>query len=191
MLLNTFVGLEVTVQLLMQRHAMVMGSTWGMLIPLTILMARLRNKKGWWFQLHRALAVTSLVLVLVGAILGRRLRVTHPPVTIAGKLHKFLGHTAVTFISLQVGTCFWHLLSLYATFHLHYQCKHQGCKIKQFFSQSLRYGIMLCRHAMLFMQVSQHCLLLSHAPMVKVKIMHMQRSSRFAHVSCYAVLVCT
>ena len=87
----------------MQRHATVMGSTWGLLIPAAILMARLRNKKGWWFQLHRALAIASLFLVVVGAILGRRLRVTHPPVTIAGKVHKLLGYTALTFICLQVG----------------------------------------------------------------------------------------
>lgn len=83
------------------RHAAVMGSTWGMLIPATILMARLRSKKGWWFQLHRALAIASLFLVVVGAVLGRRLRLTHPPVTTAGTLHKLLGYTALTFISLQ------------------------------------------------------------------------------------------
>ena len=81
-----------------------MGSTWGMLIPAAILMARLRNKKGWWFKLHRALAVASLALVVIGAVLGRRLRLTHPPVTAAGTLHKFLGYTALTFICLQVGT---------------------------------------------------------------------------------------
>ena len=79
-----------------------MGNTWGMLIPLTILMARLRNKKGWWFQLHRALAVASLFWVVVGVILGRRLRVSHPPVTTAGKVHKLFGYTALTFICLQV-----------------------------------------------------------------------------------------
>lgn len=101
-LLNT--GRKLTMQTVMQRHAMVMGSTWGMLIPAAILMARLRNKKGWWFQLHRALATASLVLVVVGAVLGRRLRLTHPPVTTAGTLHKFLGYTALTFICLQVGT---------------------------------------------------------------------------------------
>lgn len=87
----------------MQRHATVMGSTWGLLIPAAILMARLRNKKGWWFQMHRALAIASLFLVVVGAILGRRLRVSHPPVTIAGKVHKVFGYTALTFICLQVG----------------------------------------------------------------------------------------
>ena len=101
----------------MQRHAAVMGNTWGMLIPLTILMARLRNKKGWWFQLHRALAVASLFWVVVGVILGLRLRITHPPVTTAGKLHKFFGYTALTFICLQVAipsgsfaVCILHLL---------------------------------------------------------------------------------
>ncbi|KAL3160652.1 hypothetical protein ABBQ32_010572 [Trebouxia sp. C0010 RCD-2024] len=83
------------------RHAVVMGSTWGMLVPAAILMARFRNKKGWWFQLHRALATASLVLVVVGAVLGRRLRLTHPPVTTAGTLHKLLGYTALTFICLQ------------------------------------------------------------------------------------------
>ena len=93
-----------------QRHAAVMGNTWGLLIPTTILMARLRNKKGWWFQLHRALAVLSLVLVLVGVVLGRRLRLTHPPVTTAGKLHKFFGYTALTFICLQVSTFYFHIL---------------------------------------------------------------------------------
>ena len=80
-----------------------MGSTWGLLIPAAILMARLRNKKGWWFQLHRALATASLFLVVIGAVLGRRLRLTHPPVTTAGKLHKLFGYTALTFICLQVG----------------------------------------------------------------------------------------
>ena len=79
-----------------------MGNTWGMLIPMTILMARLRNKKGWWFQLHRALAVASLFWVIVGVVLGRRLRVSHPPVTTAGKFHKVFGYTALTFICLQV-----------------------------------------------------------------------------------------
>lgn len=96
------VFLQVTVECGMQRHATVMGSTWGLLIPAAILMARLRNKKGWWFQLHRALAIASLFLVVVGTILGRRLRVSHPPVTTAGKLHKFFGYTAVTCICVQV-----------------------------------------------------------------------------------------
>lgn len=80
-----------------------MGSTWGLLIPLTILMATLRHKKkGWWFQLHRALATLSLILVIIGAILGRRLRITHPPVTVAGKCHKVMGYVALSFIVLQV-----------------------------------------------------------------------------------------
>ena len=93
----------VTAQDNMQRHATVMGSTWGLLIPAAILMARLRNKKGWWFHLHRALAIASLFLVVVGAILGHRLRLTHPPVSTAGKLHKLFGYTALIFICLQVG----------------------------------------------------------------------------------------
>lgn len=88
---------------LSQRHAVVMGSTWGLLIPLTILMATLRHKKkGWWFQLHRALATLSLILVIIGAVLGRRLRITHPPVTVAGKCHKVMGYVALSFIVLQV-----------------------------------------------------------------------------------------
>ena len=82
-----------------------MGSTWGLLIPITILMASLRHKQvGWWFHLHRALAALSLVLVLIGVVLGRRLRITHPPVTFAGKCHKVMGYTAASFICLQVGT---------------------------------------------------------------------------------------
>lgn len=82
---------------------MVMGSAWGLLIPTTVLMAALRHKKvGWWFQLHRALAALSLLLVIIGVFLGRRLRVTHPPVTTAGKLHKLMGYTALSFICLQV-----------------------------------------------------------------------------------------
>lgn len=83
------------------RHATVMGSTWALLIPAAILMARLRNTKGWWLRMHRALAVASLFLVVVGAILGRRLRITHPPVTTAGKLHKAFGYTALSFICVQ------------------------------------------------------------------------------------------
>ena len=79
-----------------------MGPTWGILIPAAILIARLRNKKGWWFALHQFLAVLSLVLVLVGAVLGRRLRHTHPPVTLAGKCHKFMGYTATILITSQV-----------------------------------------------------------------------------------------
>ena len=81
-----------------------MGSTWALLIPAAILMARLRNTKGWWLRMHRALAVASLFLVVVGAILGRRLRITHPPVTTAGKLHKAFGYTALSFICVQVTT---------------------------------------------------------------------------------------
>lgn len=82
-------------------HAAVMGTTWSIIIPATILMARLRNKKGWWFTIHQSLAVLSLALVIVGAILGRRLRHTHPPVTVAGKCHKFMGYTATSFITAQ------------------------------------------------------------------------------------------
>ena len=87
----------------LQRHALVMGNTWGLLIPLTILMASLRHKKkGWWFQLHRALATLSLILVIIGVILGRRLRISHPPVTFAGKCHKVMGYSALAFIVIQV-----------------------------------------------------------------------------------------
>ena len=86
-----------------QKHALVMGNTWGLLIPLTILIATLRHKKqGWWFHLHRPFEELSLVLVVSGAILGRRMRINHPPVTVAGKLHKVAGYTALSFICLQV-----------------------------------------------------------------------------------------
>lgn len=95
-------GLPTYCVMALQRHAAVMGTTWSILIPATVLMARLRNKKGWWFTLHQSLAVLSLVLVLVGAILGRRLQETHPPVTVAGKCHKFMGYTATSFITAQV-----------------------------------------------------------------------------------------
>lgn len=119
----------VTAQHDMQRHATVMGSTWGLLIPAAILMARLRNKKGWWFQLHRALATASLFLVVLGAILGRRLRLTHPPVTTGGKLHKLFGYTALTFICLQVGCMHSpvHCPSMYVCYlHLHHMCSMAG-----------------------------------------------------------------
>ena len=95
--------LTLHVCLTLQKHALVMGNTWGVLIPLTILMATLRHKKqGWWFHLHRASAVLSLILVIVGVILGRRLRITHPPVTVAGKCHKIMGYAALSLICFQV-----------------------------------------------------------------------------------------
>lgn len=97
----------------LQRHALVMGNTWGLLIPLTILMASLRHKKkGWWFQLHRALATLSLILVIIGVILGRRLRISHPPVTFAGKCHKVMGYSALAFIVVQV-SCQQHFASVH------------------------------------------------------------------------------
>lgn len=96
-----------------------MGNTWGLLIPLTILMASLRHKKkGWWFQLHRALATLSLILVIIGVILGRQLRISHPPVTFAGKCHKVMGYSALAFIVIQVSCqqhfakCMWHVHAL-------------------------------------------------------------------------------
>ena len=99
--------------MVLQRHAAVMGPTWGVLIPAAVLMARLRNKKGWWFVAHQSLAILSLVLVLVGAVLGRRLREAHPPVTLAGKCHKFMGYTATSLITAQVS------VSGAALVHLH------------------------------------------------------------------------
>ena len=88
--------------ILLQRHAAVMGPTWGVLIPATILMARLRHKKGLWFKLHQALAVLSLTSVVVGAFLGRQLSYSHPPVTLSAKVHKVLGYTVTSFVVAQV-----------------------------------------------------------------------------------------
>ncbi len=101
-----------------------MGNAWGLLIPLTILMASLRHKKkGWWFQLHRALATLSLILVVIGVILGRRLRISHPPVTFAGKCHKVMGYSALAFIVIQV-SCQQHLVSVHlaCTYSLQGMC---------------------------------------------------------------------
>lgn len=108
------------------RHALVMGNTWGLLIPLTILMASLRHKKkGWWFQLHRALAILSLILVIIGVILGRRLRISHPPVTFAGKCHKVMGYSALAFIVVQaVSTLLWRPLGNHS-FRSSWNAMHQ------------------------------------------------------------------
>lgn len=115
----------------LQKHALVMGNTWGLLIPLTILMASLRHKrKGWWFQLHRALATLSLILVVIGVILGRRLRISHPPVTVAGKCHKVMGYSALAFIVVQV-SCQQHVASahLACTYTLQGVCSCTSSKV--------------------------------------------------------------
>ena len=89
--------------MLLQRHAAVMGPTWGILIPATILMARLRHKEGLWFKLHQALAVLSLVLVVLGAWLGRRLSQSHQTHARAAGIHSVLGYTTSSFMVAQVG----------------------------------------------------------------------------------------